>query len=230
MLTKGDEPHHLQLNDATGHAGTVLNGLLANAWFIELFNSEYGTNIAPLSDNEILVNAGILRINSNDFDPPNPDPMIWATAPNATGTTSISMTATAASDPSGVEYYFDETSGNSGGSDSDWQDSATYEDTSLVPETQYTYQVKARDKSANNNETDWSSEFFATTDAEAPAPKSGCGAAPMYRDGGQIRVSATASSGKALLPLLPSIMALGLWSLYRAGTRRKNQIMSGSKD
>jgi hypothetical protein len=41
------------------------------------------------------------------------------------------MTATTASDPSGVEYNFDETSGNPGGTDSGWQDSTSYADTGL---------------------------------------------------------------------------------------------------
>lgn len=103
------------------------------------------TNIPPASDNT----------------PPEPDPLTWDSPPSATGPTSISMTATTASDPSGVEYYFDCTAG--GGNDSGWQDSKTYEDTGLSPGT-YTYQVKARDKSAIPNENIfWSTEESATT-------------------------------------------------------------------
>ena len=84
--------------------------------------------------------------------------------PYATGDSSIAMEATTASDGSGVEYYFAETSGNPGGSDSGWQDSPTYEDTGLDPNTQYSYQVKARDKSINQNETGWSTEEYSTTE------------------------------------------------------------------
>jgi len=102
-----------------------------------------------------------------DTTPPSPDPSTWSTEPYATGSTSIRMVATAANDPSGVEYYFDETSGNSGGTDSGWQDSNTYEDTGLSPSTTYTYQVKTRDKSTNHNETGWSSSRSATTQAVA---------------------------------------------------------------
>ncbi len=98
-----------------------------------------------------------------DTTAPAPDPMTFTTAPNATGTTSISMTATTATDPSGVEYYFTCTAG--GGNDSGWQDSATYEDTGLTPDTQYTYTVTARDKSAAQNSTAASSGASATTDA-----------------------------------------------------------------
>jgi hypothetical protein len=103
-----------------------------------------------------------------DTTPPEPDPMTWASAPQATGNTSISMTATTASDASGVEYYFACTAG--GGHDSGWQDSPTYEDTGLTPDTEYTYQVQARDKSLNQNETDWSSPASATPTDAPPAP------------------------------------------------------------
>jgi chitodextrinase len=104
-----------------------------------------------------------------DKDPPKPSPMTWETEPYATGCTSISMTATTASDPSGVQYYFDCTSG--GGHDSGWQDEPTYEDTGLSELTQYSYRVKARDRSKNLNETDWSTTKSATTeDCMAPTP------------------------------------------------------------
>jgi hypothetical protein len=96
-----------------------------------------------------------------DTSPPSPNPMTWAVAPYAASSTSVSMTATTASDVSGVEYYFTCTAG--GGNDSGWQNSPTYEDTGLTPETSYTYTVKARDKSANQNETAVSTAESATT-------------------------------------------------------------------
>jgi alkaline phosphatase len=96
-----------------------------------------------------------------DNDPPSPNPMTWVTVPYATGSTSIAMVATTASDVSGVEYYFTCTAG--GGHDSGWQNSPTYEDMGLTPETSYTYTVKARDKSANQNETAVSTAESATT-------------------------------------------------------------------
>jgi hypothetical protein len=98
---------------------------------------------------------------SSDTDPPTPDPMTWASPPTAVDATSITMTATTASDPSGVQYYFECTAG--GGNDSGWQDSSTYADSGLSPETLYTYRVRARDRSANYNETGWSPEASATT-------------------------------------------------------------------
>jgi hypothetical protein len=97
-----------------------------------------------------------------DSTSPTPNPMTWAAVPYDTGSTSILMVATSASDPSGVEYYFTCTAG--GGHNSGWQDQTTYEDTGLTPETQYTYTVTARDKSTNQNATTASIAKSATTD------------------------------------------------------------------
>jgi hypothetical protein len=100
-----------------------------------------------------------------DTTPPTPDPMTWDSPPAASGPTSVTMTATTATDENGVEYFFECTAG--GGHDSGWQDSPTYVDTGLSPSTQYTYRVKARDKSTNQNETLFSLEWSATTDPPA---------------------------------------------------------------
>jgi hypothetical protein len=104
-----------------------------------------------------------VTLNLADTDPPSPDPMTWEVLPAAAVSNAISMTATTASDKNGVEYYFACTSG--GGHESGWQDSPTYRDTGLQPFREYTYQVKARDRSANRNETQWSSPASATTGA-----------------------------------------------------------------
>jgi hypothetical protein len=106
-----------------------------------------------------------------DTDAPTPDPMTFATAPYSTGSSSIAMAATAASDASPVEYYFTATDG---GNDSGWQDSTSYEDTGLSPSTLYSYTVTARDKSAAQNATSASSAASATTDVASvlPAPPS----------------------------------------------------------
>ena len=104
------------------------------------------------------------------LSPPNPNPMTWATSPNATSYSTIAMQAAAAvsTDGTGVEYFFDETSGNPGGSDSAWQDSASYTDTGLSGGVNYCYKVKARNK-GNKLETQLSEQRCATTPV-APAP------------------------------------------------------------
>ncbi len=96
-----------------------------------------------------------------DTSPPTPNPMTWASVPTTTSSTSITMTATTATDNSGVEYYFDCLI--TGGHDSSWQAGITYIDSGLSPNTQYTYRVKARDKSTAHNETEWSTQQSATT-------------------------------------------------------------------
>jgi hypothetical protein len=98
-----------------------------------------------------------------DTDPPTPNPATFAVPPTADSSSAISMTATTGSDASGpVEYYFDETSGNPGGTDSGWQTSASYTDTGLNPSTQYTYTVQMRDALLNTGSP--SSPASATTD------------------------------------------------------------------
>ena len=59
FLVKNDDPHYARLGDSVGHGGTVLSGLIANSLFVEPFDSNYGLDIKPLSDEEILETAGI---------------------------------------------------------------------------------------------------------------------------------------------------------------------------
>ncbi len=104
-----------------------------------------------------------------DHNPPTPNPMTWAVLPNPTSATSIAMVASPATDDttSGVEYYFECTDD---GTNSGWKAGSTWEDTTCLPETTYTYRVKARDTSAWLNETGWSDEADATTPAEEEPP------------------------------------------------------------
>jgi hypothetical protein len=109
---------------------------------------------------------------SVDKSPPTPDPIGWDTTgfewrsgPVARGATTVVMQAMTAVDVSGgVEYYFEETSGNAGGDDSGWQTSPVYQDDGLSPSTTYTYRVKTRDPFGN--EGGWSVEQSVTTTAE----------------------------------------------------------------
>jgi ELWxxDGT repeat protein len=132
-----------------------------------------------------------------DTNPPTPDPSTWATEPYATGRNSIKMVATTAADPegSGVEYYFQCLT--SGGHDSAWQSSPTYEDTGLAAGTAYTYQVKTRDGSSNHNEGSYSEPKSATTllTPDTTPPTSLVDALPAYQNSRTFTVSWSGSDG-----------------------------------
>jgi len=106
-----------------------------------------------------------------DNTPPAPAP-IWLLEPYAVSENSVSMVATTAYDDNGVEYYFENTSGN--GHDSGWLDDPNYTDSDLDPNTEYSYRVKARDNSPAQNETGWSKTVSVITsvppDLIAPDP------------------------------------------------------------
>jgi len=112
--------------------------------------------------------AGLVTVEAPDTSPPTPTTSAWSTAPYPTGTTSIKMYATSASDPHGVEYYFDCLT--SGGHDSGWQSSRIYEDTGLSPNTWYTYRVRTRDKSLNQNTGSYSTTWRAETHSDNVPP------------------------------------------------------------
>jgi hypothetical protein len=59
FLVKGDDPRDARLSDPIGHGGTVVSGMIANSLFVEPFDSRYGLDIKPLSDEEILEDAGL---------------------------------------------------------------------------------------------------------------------------------------------------------------------------
>ena len=100
-----------------------------------------------------------------DLTPPIPNPMTFSSIPIAPSSFSVTMTASVANDVSTppVQYYFDETSGNAGGTDSGWTTSRTYTNNGLSPGIQYTYRVLARDSAAVPNQTTPSSSVNVTT-------------------------------------------------------------------
>ena len=99
---------------------------------------------------------------------PLPEQMSMKVAPLATSPSTIYMEAKSATDPSGVEYYFACTAGDC--NDSGWQEDATYTDTGLKPETEYSYTVTVRDKSPQGNKTRASAALSATTEAPTTGP------------------------------------------------------------
>ncbi|GMU34952.1 MAG: hypothetical protein HS101_11080 [Planctomycetia bacterium] len=81
-----------------------------------------------------------------DVTPPQPEPMTFSSNPAALSTSSITMTATIATDATNpVQYFFEETTGGPGGTTSGWQTPNSYVDAGLNANTLYAYRVKARD-------------------------------------------------------------------------------------
>lgn len=81
---------------------------------------------------------------------PTPDPAAWTEIPRATGANTVQMTAATGTDDSDpIEYYFEETSGHTGGGSSGWITSTTYIDYGLQPLETYTYVVRMRDTMGN---------------------------------------------------------------------------------
>jgi alpha-tubulin suppressor-like RCC1 family protein len=121
----------------------------------------YQVKARDAAGNETALSPPASAIAMADTTPPTPDPMTFAVPPTAIGAGSMTMTATTASDPNGVEYFFENTAG--GGHDSGWQDSPVHLDTGLAPGTRFSYRVRARDKSAARNTTAFSAASSATT-------------------------------------------------------------------
>jgi hypothetical protein len=126
------------------------------------------THLAYSSDikyTDVIIDDVVVNITDNtvpDTDPPTPNPATFETAPYALGTDSIAMVATTGSDASGsVEYLFTCTAG--GGNSSGWQASASYTNSGLSADTQYSYTVQMHDSLGNTGTV--SAAASATTDA-----------------------------------------------------------------
>jgi hypothetical protein len=212
-------------NETTDNNGATDSGWVTNPVYTDDGldpNTEYTYTVQMRDSVKPTPNTGTVSSSASattdalDTSPPTPNPATFASPPNAISDSEITMTATTGSDPCGpVEYYFDETSGNPGGTDSGWITSPEYNDIGLSAETQYTYTVQMRDSVKPTPNVGTASDPASdTTD-----PKSGCGAAPMYRDSVIADVSAASSCTNAMLPLIPSIICLGFWSIRRRKRR-----------
>jgi YD repeat-containing protein len=136
------------------------DGML-DGWEILYFLNPLSNEASGDADNDGITNGQEYSLGS-DPSPPLPNPPEWAVAPYSMGPKSIKMVAVEASDPTGVEYYFECTYGN--GHDSGWQITPVYTDTGLSEQSTYQYRVILRD--GDGNLTSYSNTLGATTMAE----------------------------------------------------------------
>jgi len=123
----------------------------------------YALELVPGATTALFEIETDLESPEEDTTPPTPDPMTWISYPATTGSSTITMTASTATDADSppVQYYFECT--NDGSKSSGWQSSSTYVASGLTPSTLYSFRVKARDSYTTPNETGWSSTQSATT-------------------------------------------------------------------
>ena len=181
---EGNGPVQYQFEETTGGPGGTDRG-----WETGRTYTDGGLNPGTEYCYRVRVRDSSPNLNESDWsatvcattdevDTTPPAPVDWATEPYATGTTTIVMTAAVATDPEGngpVQYQFDETSGNPGGTDRDWGISRSHTDGSLNSGTEYCYRFRVRDGSPNQNVSDWSTTVCATTliPNQAPYPSTG---------------------------------------------------------
>jgi glucuronoarabinoxylan endo-1,4-beta-xylanase len=149
----------LSLNNFTPSSSEVYRSSQSENW-VSLGTYNPSLTIPGQSITTIALTSGG---GAPDTTPPTPDPMTWASYPTATGSSTITMTATTATDATSppVQYYFECT--NDSSKSSGWQSSTTYVASGLTPSTQYSFRVRARDSAATPNVTGWSSTQSATT-------------------------------------------------------------------
>ncbi len=128
------------------------------------YSSSCETNKRTLASDDI---SGIIAIygSGTDTQPPQPNPMTFATAPHALSETSIAMAATPGTDLTPpVYYYFWASNGNN----RDWATDYSYTDNSALANTLQSYKVQARDSCVPAHTGDFSTEESVTTAIETP--------------------------------------------------------------
>lgn len=122
---------------------------------LEVTEDFFGNPIVGLPD--------LGAVEAGDTRPPLPEVASFDEPPLEEALGQVAMKAIRTFEP--VEYFFEEVSGNVGGSDSGWQTSRIYEDDSLLPNTRYRYRVSMR-AGENHSLADSSTEDVLTNSVD----------------------------------------------------------------
>lgn len=142
----GNEPHKGSLDGM--HAGTVVEGILANLMFINVMDTTFNATLVPFSDQEILSNAGITI---GDTTPPTAP---GTPALSVISSSAISLAWAASTDNVGVTgYMVERCSGSACGAFVQIATLAipSYSDTNLSGSTTYRYRIRATDAAGNRS-------------------------------------------------------------------------------
>ena len=161
----------IAFNDPNNDTGAVISTTVSAGTYYLLVTGA-GNTVTPYSDygslGQYFINGSVSPAGV-DETAPTPNPMTWASVPNAISDTAVSMTATTATDEtSTVEYSFLCIAGDSqcNPANSGWQSNSSYTATGLSASTAYSFQVLSRDQAGN--ETGRSTSAAATTNAPPP--------------------------------------------------------------
>jgi len=187
--TLTDEFGTVIVDDVLNETNAVISGNVSGGHYY-LTLEGVGNTSSPYSDYGSLSQyyiSGTVVPASIDTTPPNPIPTLII---GETSRTAINMLSTASIDDSGiVEYQFICSAGGLGCVASDWQAGTNFIASALDSNTNYSYQVKARDTAGN--ETSLSDVLIVLTDANN---------APLTLDDNQIVVNEnTATTIDALI-------------------------------
>lgn len=121
-----------------------------------------------ISISAILCAQSPCRADDGKYFQAPPAPLRWAQAPHARISSAVTMAVEPVGQAGTVEYLFDCVSG--GGHDSKWQESPSYTDSHLKPDTEYTYVVKARIKASKKPCSPPAPAVSVRTRADGKAP------------------------------------------------------------
>ncbi|MDD5220116.1 MAG: fibronectin type III domain-containing protein, partial [Candidatus Bipolaricaulis sp.] len=191
--------------DESGSSGDTVSGGAA----YKAMPLAGSTGYATFALTAVEENLGYTLVIKPAATPPTPDPMTFSSTPAGVSSSSTTMTASEATHPTeDVEYYFTCTAG--GGADSGWQADRTYAPSGLTADTQYTYTVKARSVTSQD-ETAESSGASAYTYPSAPAAPTSVAA--TRASSSQINLSWTKASGATGYDIYRKTGSGGSWGL-----------------